>query len=202
MTIIQSILLGLIEGLTEYIPVSSTAHLLIAQRLLALPSDNAMFAFLVLVQLGPLAALLVYFWKDYWRLMVAFFARPLSTPDNRQAWYIILATIPAGLAGVLLKDVVQNLFGQPLLEAAIRMFTAAVLLSLGEWLGKKNRNLDFAHLAGRPGGGSVPGPGRLSWVVALGLHHPGRHAPQLRPALGHALRFPDRRADHAGGGRL
>jgi len=142
MNIIQSLLLGIIEGLTEFIPVSSTAHLLIAQRLMALPSDNAMFAFLVLVQLGPLLALLVYFWKDYWRLIVAFFARPFSTPDNRMAWTIIIATIPAALAGVLLKDAVQTLFRQPLLEAAIRMATAAVLLSLGEWLGKKNRTLD------------------------------------------------------------
>src|SRR6185369_6071230 len=142
MNIFQALLLGIIEGLTEYIPVSSTAHLLIAQRLLALPSDNAMFAFLVLVQLGPLAALLVYFWKDYWRLIVAFFARPFSTPDNRMAWTIIIATIPAAIAGVLLKDLVESLFKQPLLEAAIRMFTAAILLALGEWLSQKSRKLD------------------------------------------------------------
>jgi undecaprenyl-diphosphatase len=142
MNILQSLLLGIIEGLTEFIPVSSTAHLLIAQRIMALPADNAMFAFLVLVQLGPLVALLIYFWKDYVRLIVAFFARPFSTPDNRMAWYIIIATIPAAIAGVLLKDAVEGLFSQPLLEAAIRLATAAVLLALGEWLGKKSRTLD------------------------------------------------------------
>ena len=116
--------------------------MLIVQRIFNIPSDNAMFAFLILVQLGPLLALLVYFWKDYWSLIKAFFARPFSTPENRMAWYTIIATFPALVAGVLLKDVVQGLFQNPLLEAAIRLFSAAILLSLGEWLGKKARNLD------------------------------------------------------------
>lgn len=142
MTIFYGLILGIIEGLTEFIPVSSTAHMLIAQRLLGIPSDNGVFAFLVLVQLGPLLALIVYFWKDYWSLIKAFFARPFSTADNRMAWYVIIATIPAGIAGLLLKDVVQNMFSNPLLEAAIRLFTAAVLLALAEWLGKRSRNLD------------------------------------------------------------
>ncbi len=137
-----SLLLGIVEGLTEFIPVSSTAHMLIVQRIFNIPSDNAMFAFLVLVQLGPLAALLVYFWKDYWSLIKAFFARPFSTPENRMAWTILIATLPALVAGVLLKDLVQNLFQNPLLEAAIRLMSAAVLLFLGEWLGKKLRSLD------------------------------------------------------------
>ena len=142
MNIFYAILLGIVEGLTEFIPVSSTAHMLIVQRIFTIPSDNAMFAFLILVQLGPLLALLVYFWKDYWSLIKAFFARPFSTPENRMAWYTIIATFPALVAGVLLKDVVQGLFQNPLLEAAIRLFSAAILLSLGEWLGKKARNLD------------------------------------------------------------
>lgn len=141
MTIFTALLLGIIEGLTEFIPVSSTAHMLIAQRILNIPSDNRVFAFLVLVQLGPLLALLVYFRKDYWALIRAFFARPFSAAENRMAWYVILATIPALVAGVLLKDLVQRLFQNPLLEAAIRLMTAAILLALGEWLGKQSRNL-------------------------------------------------------------
>jgi undecaprenyl-diphosphatase len=142
MNLFYGFLLGLIEGLTEFIPVSSTAHMLIVQRIFNLPSDPGMFAFLVLVQIGPLLALLVYFWKDFWSMIKAFFSKPFSTSENKMAWYIIIATIPAGLAGVLLKDVVQNLFQNPLLEAAIRLFTAAILLFLAEWLGRKSRNLE------------------------------------------------------------
>jgi undecaprenyl-diphosphatase len=141
MNIIYALLLGIIEGLSEFIPVSSTAHMLIVQRLLNLPSDNGVFAFLVLVQLGQLVALLVYFWRDYWILIKAFFARPFSTQENRMAWYIIIATLPALLAGLLLKDLVQKLFQNPLLEASIRLYTAAFLLFIGERLGKRSRSL-------------------------------------------------------------
>jgi undecaprenyl-diphosphatase len=142
MTIFQSLLLGVVQGLTEFIPVSSTAHLLIGQRLLKVDAGEAAFAFLVLVQLGTLLALVVYFRKDLWALFRAFFARPLSTPLNRQGWFIILATLPALLAGLLLKPLVQALFRAPLLEAAIRLSAAAVLMFLAERLGRRTRRLE------------------------------------------------------------
>lgn len=142
MTLIQSILLGVIEGLTEFVPVSSTAHMLIVQKLLNIPSGEEMFAFLILIQIGPLVALLLYFWKDLWSLAKAFFAKPFSTSENKMAWFVIIATLPALLAGVLLKKVIQGLFNDPLFEAAIRFFAAATLLFLAEYFGKSKRNLD------------------------------------------------------------
>ena len=142
MTTFHAFLLGIIQGLTEFIPVSSTAHLLIGQRLLGLPADDAMFSFLVIVQLGTIVSLIVFYWRDLLRLVQAFFARPFSTQENKLAWYIIIATIPALLAGYLLKDAVETLFKQPMLEASIRLFSAAVLLTLAEWLTKKNRSLE------------------------------------------------------------
>lgn len=140
MTLFQALLLGIIEGLTEFIPVSSTAHMLIVQKLLNIPSDDAMFAFLILVQIGPLLALILYFWQDLWSLIKAFFAVPFSTEENKLVWYIIIATVPALAAGVLLKHIVEGLFKTPLLEASIRLLTAAVLLTLGEFFGSKSRN--------------------------------------------------------------
>jgi len=142
MTLFQSLLLGIIEGLTEFIPVSSTAHMLIVQKLLNIPAGDAMFAFLILVQIGPLVALVLYFWKDLLALVKAFFATPFSTPENKMAWFVIIATIPALLAGVLLKKVVEGLFQTPLLEATIRFFAAAILLTLAEYFGKRTRNID------------------------------------------------------------
>lgn len=141
MTVLHAFLLGIVQGLTEFIPVSSTAHLLIGQKLLGLPADDAMFSFLVIVQLGTIVSLVVFYGKDLLGLVKAFFARPFSTQENKLAWYIIIATVPALLAGYLLKDAVEALFKQPMLEAAIRLFTAAVLLTLAESLTKKNRVL-------------------------------------------------------------
>ena len=142
MTIINAFLLGIIQGMTEFIPVSSTAHLLIGQQLLGIPADDAMFSFLVIVQLGTIVSLIFYYGRDLLGLVQAFFAKPFSTQENKLAWYIIIATIPALLAGYLLKDAVETLFRQPMLEASIRLFSAAILLTLAEWLTKKNRSLE------------------------------------------------------------
>jgi undecaprenyl-diphosphatase len=148
MTAVHALLLGIIQGLTEFIPVSSTAHLLIGQTLLGLPADEAMFSFLVLVQIGTIVSLLIYFWKD----LLSIFMDTLknlgglrdfrSLPSNAKlGWYILIATIPALLAGYLLKDAVEALFRLPLLQAAIRLFAAAILLALAESLTKKDRQL-------------------------------------------------------------
>ncbi|MFL7870358.1 MAG: undecaprenyl-diphosphatase UppP [Anaerolineales bacterium] len=148
MTFFHAFLLGIIQGLTEFIPVSSTAHLLIGQTILGLPADDAMFSFLVLVQIGTIVSLLVYFWKDLSSILVDTLKNLdglrdfKSLPDNaKMGWYILIATIPALLAGYLLKDAVEALFRLPLLEAAIRLFAAAILLSLAEWLTNKDRSL-------------------------------------------------------------
>lgn len=145
MTLIHAFILGIIQGLTEFIPVSSTAHLLIGQRILSIPANGDMFSFLVLVQLGTLVSLIIYFWKDLLAIAKAMLKNPFAESAEsltRLGWYIIIATIPALIAGVLLKDAVEALFRIPLLEAAIRLFAAAILLTLAEWLGKRTRQLD------------------------------------------------------------
>lgn len=142
MTLFHSLLLGFVQGLTEFIPVSSTAHLLIGQMLLGLPADDAMFSFLVIVQLGTLVSLFAFYWKDLLAIVKATLDFQHATPDRNLGIYIILATLPALLAGYLLKDAVEALFRLPMLEASIRLFTAAALLSLAEWLTKKKRLLD------------------------------------------------------------
>jgi len=153
MTLFHAFLLGIIQGLTEFIPVSSTAHLLIGQKMLGLPADDAMFSFLVIVQLGTLISLFVFYGKDLlsivsstFRALPSMFTKSRDTwnltPDTWLGFYIILATIPALLAGYFLKDAVEAFFRQPMLQASIRLFTAAVLLTLAEWLTKKNRTLE------------------------------------------------------------
>ena len=142
MNLFHAFLLGIIQGLTEFIPVSSTAHLLIGQQLFGIPADDAMFSFLVIVQLGTLISLFAFYWKDLLAIMRATLDFRRSTIERNLGFYIIVATIPALLAGYFLKDAVEALFRQPMLQASIRLFTAAVLLTLAELLTKKNRTLE------------------------------------------------------------
>ena len=141
MTFTHAFLLGIIQGLTEFIPISSTAHLLISQSIFNLPADDAMFSFLVIVQLGTLISLLAFYWKDISLIAKAILDFRRSTPERDLGIHILVATLPAILAGYLLKDAVEALFKQPMLQASIRLFTVAVLLTLAEWLTLKNRRL-------------------------------------------------------------
>src|SRR5512136_1105898 len=146
MNIFQAFLLGIIQGITEFIPVSSTAHLLISQKILGIPADNGMFSFLILVQLGTIISLIIYFWKDLWKILYATISslRHLWKRDSKKlelnarlGWLIIIATIPAMIFGYLLKSAVEALFKTPLLEAGIRLLITAVVLGLAELLGKR-----------------------------------------------------------------
>jgi len=140
--LLQAFFLGIIQGLTEFIPVSSTAHLLILQQWFGLPPSDLMFAFLVIIQLGTVLSLIVLFWNDLWAILRATLDQRRSTPERNLGFHIILATIPAALIGYLLRHAVEELFKTPMLEAAIRLFSAAILLTLAEWLGKKTRQLE------------------------------------------------------------
>ena len=146
MNAIQALIMGIIQGLTEFLPVSSTAHLLIAQRLMGIPADDAAFAFLVLVQLGTLLGLAVYYWKDLVDMVTGvikgIFNRGASRePGSRLGWYVILASIPALAIGYLLRDLVETLFREPLLEAGIRLLLTTLLLTAAEYFGREQRPL-------------------------------------------------------------
>jgi undecaprenyl-diphosphatase len=147
MSLLQAIILGIIQGLTEFLPISSSAHLVLVPFLLGwvIPEDQN-FAFDVLVQMGTLLAVIIYFRKDLWAIIQAFVSalvkgRPFGNPQANLGWYIILATIPAGLAGLLLKSKVEAVFNSPVVTALFLFFTAFILF-LSEWLGKRTRTLE------------------------------------------------------------
>ena len=147
MTLLQSFLLGIIQGLTEFIPVSSTAHLLIGQWLLGIPSNGQIFSFQVIIQLGTVLALVLFFWNEIWAIVQAFFLgiwrkRPFETYDARLGWLLIVATIPALVMGFLLKDVMDTLFQNPILLAGLRLSMSAILLTLVEYFGRHERKLE------------------------------------------------------------
>jgi undecaprenyl-diphosphatase len=136
-TILQAILLGIVQGATEFIPISSSAHLIIIPWLFGW-NDPALtsLTFDVALHLGTLLAVLVYFAKDWVRLISAWFAsvkerRVGNDPDRRLAWFVVIGTIPGGIAGVLLEKKIEGLFhqaGQPIQPAA--MIAMAIIIAL------------------------------------------------------------------------
>ena len=149
MTFFHAFILGIIQGLTEFIPVSSTAHLLIGQWLLGIPSHDRIFSFHVIIQLGTVLALLLFFWRDIWAIVRAFFQgiwhkKPFETHEALLGWLLIVATLPALIAGFLFKDIMDMLFRNPILLAGIRLLVSAVLLAAVEYFGRHERKLDSA----------------------------------------------------------
>lgn len=147
MNILQALILGVIQGLTEFLPISSSAHLVLVPYLLnwQFPPEQV-FPFDVLVQLGTLLAVIVYFWKDLWSIAVGFIrallaGKPFRDEPARMGWYLILATVPAGILGVLIKDQVEAAFHSAAATALFLFVTAGFLLA-AEQFGKQQRGLD------------------------------------------------------------
>lgn len=140
---LHALILGIVQGVTEYIPVSSSAHLVLVPWLLGWPDSP--FTFEVLVQWGTLVGVFIYFWRDLWNIvhdMVVGLARrqPLEMPSARLGWYIVLGTLPAVVFGLLLKDLFEAAFSAPVPVAALLLGTAAILMA-AEWIGRRQRAL-------------------------------------------------------------
>ena len=112
--IFEAVILGVVEGITEFLPVSSTGHLTITEELLGLKvNDEGVTAFTAIIQVGAIFAVLVYFWSDIMRIVGAFF-RGLFSPTHREdfdyrfAWYVVAGSIPIGIVGFLGKDLVSG----------------------------------------------------------------------------------------------
>ena len=148
MTLLQSLILGVIQGASEFIPISSSGHLVLAPFLFGWDiSQNEAFVFNVLVQVATLLAVIIYFWKDLIKIFKAFLngIKSSNSFDDHQSlmgWYLILATIPAGLTAVLFKETFENAFSNPK-AVAIFLFVTSLLLILGEVLGKRTRSLEI-----------------------------------------------------------
>ncbi len=146
MTVLQSIILGIIQGLTEFLPISSSGHLVIAPYLLHwnIPAQNA-FIFDVLVQLGTLLAVIIYFRDDLYNILRASIAglihrRPFTEPEARLGWLLVLATIPAAIIGVSFQQLIKKAFASPLAASLLLLGTAGLLV-LAELVGKRSRQL-------------------------------------------------------------
>lgn len=161
MDFLQAIILGIVQGLTEFIPISSTAHLVFASRLTNLYNGNAeqITATMAVIQLGTLAAVFIYFAQDIWNITTAFFrdnwaaltkrrgitysgthgVRPMwLSEDAWLGWLIIIGSIPIGTVGLIFKKVIEGPATKNLWVIATMMIVIALGLIIAELVGLRN----------------------------------------------------------------
>lgn len=129
MTVFQAIVMGVIQGLSEFLPISSSAHLALTPWLLGWPAPG--LAFDVALHLGTLIALVWFFWQEWITLGKAFFSilrkRKLETESERRVAFVVVATIPGALAGYLLQDYAKTIFRTPVLTGVMLIVMGVIL---------------------------------------------------------------------------
>jgi undecaprenyl-diphosphatase len=164
LTYAEAMVVGLVQGVTELFPVSSLGHNVLipaliggswAQDLSVSRPESPYLAFIVGLHVATALAIIIYFWRDWARIVVGFLTslrdRRIATPDQRLAWLIIIATIPVGIAGLLLEHLFRVVFSKPVPTALFLAINGVILLA-GEW---KRRRAGVAEV-------SAPVAGTLS----------------------------------------
>ena len=198
MDFIQAIILGIVQGLTEFIPISSTAHLVFASRWTNLYNGNAeqITATMAVIQLGTLAAVLIYFASDILSITAAFVRDHWNLITNKRrmrfsgthgkrpiwlseeawlGWLVIIASIPIGVAGFAFKETIRGMATKNLWTIGIMMISIAVLLAFAELVGSRRKELaDFGLLDSLAQGltqvlSLVPGASRSGSTIMGGL---------------------------------
>ena len=177
MSNLEAIVLGLVQGLTEFLPISSTGHLRIVPAFLGWEDPGA--AFTAVVQLGTMAAVLLYFRADLWRIATAWL-RSLRDPrarsefDARMGWFIILGTIPIGIFGLAFKDQIEN-GARDLYLIGSALIVLGLVLLLAEKVGSREREVESLTLrdalvvGGAQALALVPGVSRSGSTITAGL---------------------------------
>lgn len=151
MDLLKAVLLGILQGATEFLPISSSGHLVLMPWLLGWPAPG--LAFDTMVHWGTTVAVVAYFWRD-WVILIRAAIRSLRTcsfadANARLAWYLVLGTVPAAVVGYALEDWFEAMFSRPAAAAAFLMVTAGILTA-AEYRGRRQR-----------------GPNTLTWRDAL-----------------------------------
>lgn len=180
----DAVILGIVQGLAEFLPISSSAHVQIVQQLLGGTSltKPQLTAFIATIQLGTEAAVLIYFWRDIVRIVSAFFRsffakNAMTDQDNRDAkmgWLIIVGSLPVVIVGLVFKDLIENQL-RNLWVIAFTLIVFGVVLGWTDRLGKKQKSIE--SLTGRDGVlfglgqalAVIPGVSRSGGTISVGL---------------------------------
>jgi undecaprenyl-diphosphatase len=147
----DAVILGIVQGLTEFLPISSSAHVQIAQQLLGLGqmSKPQLTAFIATIQLGTEAAVIIYFWKDIQRIISAFFSKLTKKTgltieqvrDAKLGWLIIIGSLPVVAVGLIFKNQIETQL-RSLWVIAIMLIVFGVVLGIADLVGKRQRSIE------------------------------------------------------------
>ncbi len=178
MSLLEAIILGILQGLTEFLPISSSAHLRIAGIFLPAAEDPGA-AFTAITQIGTELAVVVFFWRDIVRIIkhwfLALFGKiPRNDPDARMGWLVIIGSIPIVVLGLVFQDQIEGVL-RSLWITAIMLIVFGILLGIADKVGAKNRELDqITYPQGLAFGGAqalalIPGVSRSGGSITAGL---------------------------------
>jgi len=178
MHLFEALILGIVQGLTEFLPISSSAHLRIVGSFLPSGEDPGA-AFTAITQIGTEAAVVVFFWRDIVRIVTQWFRSlvgkaPRTDPDARMGWMIIIGSIPIVILGLFFQDQIESVF-RSLWVVAIMLIVFGILLGIADHVGAKKRTLNqLTYPHGVAYGFAqalalVPGVSRSGGTITMGL---------------------------------
>ena len=138
---IDIIILGIIQGIAEFLPISSSAHLIIFREVFNIGSNiapNIELTFDLALHFGTLLAIIIFFFKELWQIFTSGITKGTKTKDGRLFWYLIIATIPAGIVGVLFEDIFDSFFRKQLWLIALALIIMGIIIYLVD----KNSKID------------------------------------------------------------
>jgi undecaprenyl-diphosphatase len=172
MTILQAFILGLAQGLGEFLPISSSAHLILIPWLFKWPDPGLPFD--VALHIGTLLAVVAYFWRDWLTLIRHGLGKGFQTQEGKIFWYLVIASIPGAVAGMLLEKKAETIFRSPLI-IGIMLILMGVILFAADRLGSKRReskNISFGQslwIGISQGLAVIPGVSRSGITMSSGL---------------------------------
>ena len=186
MTFLEALFLGIIQGLTEFLPISSTGHLTIAGKLMGVISTENpehWTAFMAVIQLGTLLAIIIYFWSDLWGIFIDFINDNIikrnkfseQSSNSKMGWLIILGSVPVAIIGLGFKDVIEGALTKNLFVIASSLIVLGIILAFAERVGKFKRDLkditwkDALVIGFAQSLALIPGSSRSGTTITAGI---------------------------------
>lgn len=186
MSILESILLGIVQGLTEFLPISSTGHLTLAGKFMGLINPDEPYkwtSFIAVIQLGTMLAVILYFWKDIIDIVKAFLKENLlsrkkfreQTLNSRLGWFVIIGTLPVVVIGLGFKDFIEGAFTKNLYVISMSLIVLGIILAIADRTGSYKKDitkiswLDALIIGIAQALALIPGSSRSGTTITAGL---------------------------------